>query len=342
MRRPHRNEAHPTQRFIAAASLALACACAPPVGPDSEDPTDRPDSGAGASSTDAGPAEVPGIRSSAIKPNVMLLIDRSGSMATPTDCGAASCPSRWDELLSLGSYLAEAKQLARLGLAVFPGYGQSCGVDANILVPLGDAENIDELILTAAAQSAPGGGTPLAAALDRVVEQGRLDDPQRDNILLIMTDGDPNCACPTNGDRACERASAVAAVERAVRRPVPIDIDVIGFSSSALSAQQTLTAMAAAAGDARYYQANTIEELIGTLYEVSVSRVPCKFNLDEWPEPGRLIVWMDGQQVAACTAQPCQRGYVYDPTTGVVVFEGETCAALRDGQHHQVWFDSRK
>jgi hypothetical protein len=273
------------------------------------------------------------------KPNVMLLVDRSGSMAEPADCGEASCPSKWDQLLALGAYLEEAKQMARLGLAVFPSPDSNgCSVSPSVLVSLSEADDVDERMMAAVQAIPPGGKTPVSAALDEVRRVGGLDDPSRDNILLVMTDGQPNCACDS-GDLLCEKQTAVAAVKRLVEADPPVDVDIIGFGTSAQNAHETLTAMAVAAGDEHYYQSDTIEELIGTLYDVALDNIPCTFYLDEWPEPDKLVVHFDDALLEPCTTEPCTSGYTYDPTTGTVDFHGDTCDALRDGQQHNVWFD---
>jgi len=269
----------------------------------------------------------------------MLLVDRSGSMAEPVDCGEARCPSKWEQLLGLQVYLTEAKQVANLGLSVFPSPDYNgCSVTNSVLVPLSGAPDVDDRMMAAIAEVLPGGRTPAAAALDQMRLNGGLDARDRDNTVVILTDGRPNCSCD-DSDPDCERNEAVDAVLRLENSDPPIDVDVIGFGTSALDAQETLAAMAEAAGDDRYYQSDTIEDLIGTLAEISVAKMPCTFYLDEWPEADQLIVWMDGEQVPVCTQDPCQAGYTYDPSQGIVDFHGDSCAALRDGERHQVWFD---
>jgi hypothetical protein len=302
-----------------------------PAGPvDPDDPPDDPPDDQ---------CDEPGICYNAVKANVMLLVDRSGSMSEPADCGQASCPSKWDQLLSLSAYLGEAKGLANLGLAVFPSPEYNgCEVAGGLLVPLSGHPDVDDHIMAAIAQVRPGGKTPIAAALDELRLSGAISDPDRDNTVVILTDGKPNCACENNDD-ACERDAVVAAIQRLENGDPPVDIDVIGFGASAHEAHETLAAMAQAAGDDHYYQSDTIEDLIGTMYEISVGKVPCTFDLDEWPEPDKLIVWMDDVQVPPCTTDPCESGYTYDPSEGVVEFHGVTCNALRDGEGHNVWFD---
>jgi hypothetical protein len=323
--------------------IALCAACGempeyPDDLPDSRsDGSVKPDGGSDESDTSY---DGPGIKYNPVKANVMLLVDRSGSMAEPADCGLASCPSKWEQLLSLGAYLAEASQLACLGLAVFPSPEYNgCEVSGGILVPLSCDSDVDERIMDAVARVVPGGRTPVASALDELRLFGGLDDPERDSTVVILTDGKPNCACGI-GDVACERDEAVAAVLRLENSDPPVDIDVIGFGASAREAHDTLYAMAQAAGDENYYQSDTIEDLIGTMYQIGAGKTPCTFYLDEWPEPDRLIVWMDDVQVPPCQTDPCESGYTYDQSEGVVEFHGTTCAALRDGERHHVWFDA--
>ncbi len=282
-----------------------------------------------------------GIGSESVRSNVLLLIDRSGSMAQPSSCGMASCPSKWDQILDLGGYLAEVKQGARLGAAFFPSTeSDACIVPSAPDVPISDALDIDEQIINAARRTRPGGSTPLAAALDMMRLHGGIDDRTRDNNLVILTDGTPNCSC-ADRNAACERDAAVAAVEMLANADPPVDVYVIGFGTSARTAQDTLRAMAQAAGHDDYYQADTVEELIGRLYQVAIENVSCTFGLDEWPDRADLIVWMDDEEVPACASEPCDAGYTYDPSIGEVNLEGATCAGLRDGLPHHVWFDSR-
>lgn len=289
---------------------------------------------------------VQGIAYEQPRPNVMLLVDRSGSMSAPGTCSEGACPSKWNQLLALGGYLEDVKAHATLGLTVFPDLeGDACGASAGTLVPLSDAADVDSQILAAVSRTAPGGRTPIAAALDALGRSGTLDDPDRENIIVLLTDGQPNCTC-ANEEVACEEASAVAAVSRLASRDVPIKVDVVGFGSSATAASQTLSAMATAAGTAlpgpvAYFEAETVEQLIGYLYQIAAGLAPCRFQLDELPEPENLVVHLDDAEVPVCTTTPCTAGYVYDRPRGEVELQGDSCQAIRDGACHSVWFESR-
>jgi hypothetical protein len=285
---------------------------------------------------------------SAIKPNVMLLVDRSGSMNDTLDCGQSSCPTKWRQLLALGSYLQAVKERARLGLAYFPSRRMSgCSVESSVEIPLSEAPDIDVQILGSLQSTSPGGNTPAAAALDEVGETGRLDATDRANVVVLLTDGRPNCAC--GGDIVCESDAAVAAVEALALRDPPVKVYVVGFGASLRDvAGETLAKMAEAGGTARaaegqpkYYQADTVEELVRLLYDVTRQVSPCDYQLAETPAAERLVVTLDGAEVAACTADGCTEGYGYDAAHGRVNFLGASCEKLRDGQGHELWFAER-
>lgn len=110
----------------------------------------------------------------ALKPNLMLVVDKSGSMDLPSDptdpdcgladggicgqgkqdlCDPAACPTRWSELqAATGEFLASRGEVARMGLAVFP-TSATCGSaegTAAVVVPVNDS-NDDSASLVATA-----------------------------------------------------------------------------------------------------------------------------------------------------------------------------------------------
>ncbi len=337
--------------YILVSTAATLLACAEPSAPVNA-PLQLPPPAPDASDDDAVDAAPPnqcpgagGIEYQQPAPNVLLLVDRSGSMGEPGACATSTCPTKWQQLLALGSYLGDVKTRARLGMNVFPAPGDpGCGVSSEPLVPISQAPDVDQQILQAVATVGPGGRTPIAAALDEIGDSGLLDDATRDNVVVLLTDGMPNCACEDDGE--CERDAAVAAVTALRNRAVPIRVDVVGFGYSADTASDTLSAMAVAAGtdlpgEVKYFRAGTIEELIARLYQVAAGLAPCRFSLDDRPPPAELVVHLDDTEVAACENAPCGAGYVYQEAQGMVELYGASCAAIRDGQCHQVWFERR-
>lgn len=162
------------------------------------------------------------ITAHAQKPDLYLLVDRSGSMNGPADpadpdctfadggtCGPAplpacpaSCPTRWDEMKdAMHSFLTTSGDVARMGLSFFPAQGTACDPSSAVEVQLnGSNDDSDSMkqtatdIDTAISAESPGGGTPSGASLDFVGETyAASDTSNRKKFILLLTDGLPNC-----------------------------------------------------------------------------------------------------------------------------------------------------
>ena len=197
------------------------------------------------------------VASRRLKPNVMLLVDNSGSMLSPVNpadpdcmvtntfglrvlCGSASavcptatCPTRTSELKSaMGTFLMNSGTIARLGLTVFPARDTAangvlgCDPSSDLAVQLPVPTPTDtgtEAALNATAQQAnmkiqqlgPQGGTPTAASLEflgtyaGLTESSADRDDFRDDFVLLLTDGLPNCN-GTNANNVCTGGPAAA------------------------------------------------------------------------------------------------------------------------------------
>jgi hypothetical protein len=182
---------------------------------------------------------------SSLKPNLMLLVDQSGSMLFPIDpsdprctsgCGPgapcpAGCPTRITELKSsMSQVLTDLGTKARMGLTVFPA-GNSCQAPTATLVPIpastaGDEDSGPLSASAGAARAAilaidPTGGTPTGAALGFLSTNQGLDlDDNRHDYVLLLTDGLPNCnegnanqMCSCNAALCGSCASGVCAAQ---------------------------------------------------------------------------------------------------------------------------------
>ncbi|CAM4463766.1 adventurous gliding motility lipoprotein CglB [Corallococcus exiguus] len=181
------------------------------------------------------------------KPDVMLLVDTSGSMTHPVNgqipactitvegsqiecgekypCDTAVCPTRWSELQgAMGPFLAESGKLVRFGLTTYPAPipplapGQSATV-AQLCMPAA-ADNASQSVraeiplnldsdqelqdyanlvndklqgIPNGGDNRPQGGTPTSASLEFVGTKMRANSEDRDQIIILLTDGLPNC-----------------------------------------------------------------------------------------------------------------------------------------------------
>lgn len=155
-----------------------------------------------------------------LKPNVMLLVDKSGSMEAPINpgnanctpgCGAgspcpANCPTRISDLRNaMGTFLTQSATDARMGLTFFPA-DTACTAPSSIEValppPTADDNGTDSVLTMNAStingriqNIVPVGGTPTAASLAFAGSTPGLRDngDSRDDYILLLTDGLPNC-----------------------------------------------------------------------------------------------------------------------------------------------------
>ena len=328
------------------------------------------------------------------KPNLMLLVDNSGSMLLPTDpsvasctvngalCGGstpcpASCPTRSSELKNaMSTFLARSGTIARLGLTVFPTPGGAAngllGCDASSDVAVRLPEGEDDAVLSANAQQiataiaglSPVGGTPTAGSLQFLSTYGALSqDDFRDDFVLLLTDGLPNCnganpnAVCSAPNAACECTTGSCSGSDPVRntcskgcldgdatvqqvkalRQRGIRTIVVGFGADVAggNAPAVLEAMAREGGFPRgcapgtvcsrsYFQARDGAELSAALEAIFETFQTCSFVLSARPSDPRLISVQVDQQ----TQQPGVT-YEYDATGNKVTFLGEVCDRLK-------------
>lgn len=169
---------------------------------------------------DAGPAPTCGgmpFAASPVKADVLLVIDKSGSMAeTPDGFGM----DKWTAMRSaLETALTMVKDDINIGLDLYP-FPDECTVPQgdDVRVPVQEGGKALPKILDALDASDPSGGTPTAAALARArryFTTGAGAALKGEHYVLLATDGGPNCnpklacgadACTVNLDGQCPMA----------------------------------------------------------------------------------------------------------------------------------------
>lgn len=247
------------------------------------------------------------VRAKAARPNLMVLLDTSGSMTQPVDpndpdcrdtngnlcggsipCDVSRCPTRWSEMrAAMSSFLDSSGSIARMGLTTYPAStgttATQCLASSSVKIPIPQVDDADTAALQNAAtqisneilnkpingSGGPSGGTPTAESVRFVGTQPELQTQERDDFVLLLTDGLPNCnpnnpnvgttacdcgatTCPNNPQVCLDRDASVAAVTE-LKTQKEIRTIVIGFGAdtAAGSGPATLNAMAEAGGFAR-------------------------------------------------------------------------------------------
>ncbi|MFO0555600.1 MAG: VWA domain-containing protein [Polyangiaceae bacterium] len=259
----------------------------------------------------------------AVPPNVLIVLDRSSSMTENIGGG-----TKWDiARTAINQIVGMFNTDVRFGLLLYPGVdlagdpGPQCGPGMIWVAPGPDSNT---QVTTTLNQANTSSGTPTAEALTSLVGYSGLADTTRDNIVLLITDGQSNCADP------------IPVVGQLLGETPSVKTYVVGFGAGVDPTE--LDAMAQAGGTARpqqpfYYQADDAAGLDAAFSTIVGSVLSCNYALAETPpDPNELYVWIDGTLVPNDAAN----GWTYDPATNQIIFNGQTCADLQSGAANQL------
>lgn len=195
-------------------------------------------------------------------PNVQILLDRSGSMLQPTTTGA----TRWQvATAAVKAVLAKYNGKFPIGMSFFPASQVTCNSHL-ATVPVYKSQAIIESAMNFIL---PTGSTPTGSALRDAQQLWPLQDPKRDQYIILITDGGPVC-----GGEPDTCNGSVAQIEAALKRNPPISTFVVGFGGGLTSAESAcLSRMALASGriskrPERYYRADNAAELNRALSDI--------------------------------------------------------------------------
>jgi hypothetical protein len=179
------------------------------------------------------------------KPNLLLLVDKSGSMDQPinpslaacqsggsvcgpstTPCNVNTCPTRWSELkTAMNNFLTNSGTVGRMGLVFFPKASPCTAPSlADVAVQIPNSKDVEAELQAAAEQInnqiqtvAVGGGTPTGNALKAMADYAPLlADDSRQDFVLVLTDGLPNCNESNPNDYSVDANSCRCTLEGGV------------------------------------------------------------------------------------------------------------------------------
>jgi hypothetical protein len=258
-----------------------------------------------------------------IPPNVLIVLDRSGSM----DDDLGNQGTKWEVALdAIGQVVTEHGDHARFGLSLYPGIdpecdeGEGCAPGA-VFVDVGPDTGMAIIDVLDSVKTCSL-GTPTAEALQGLQDYPGLEDLARSNFVLLVTDGQSTCEDPVP-------------VVAALREQGPeIKTFVVGFGDGA--DPNELNGMAEAGGtalpgDPKYYQADDAEALGGAFGEIVLSVLSCTFVLDMVPpDPDELYVYINDEAIVRDVMHV--DGWDYEPVPNRITFYGPACNLLQSGQ----------
>lgn len=260
----------------------------------------------------------------AIAPNLLILIDISGSMNIPPTAGGVQ------------SKLAIAKRAitqltttyqgrVNWGLATFPSDG-NCGPPAAPgWIPPGPGQ--EGVVSLATNELLAAGNTPINASIAAIQGSGLLSDPTRPNYLLFISDGAETC-----GGNNANTASRIGQMFTA-----GIGTFVVGFGSGV--DQTSLNAFAIAGGYPNpgignsYFAADNATSLQQALDAILQTVISCDFPLTQTPtDPNLVSADFDGVEIP----RNDPNGWTLDTATNTITFTGGACTQLKTGTVNQV------
>lgn len=287
-------------------------------------------------------------------PDVMIVLDRSGSMMRtsdsknpmdPKDMVPEGTPVRWSYTSeALKSVLESTQSDIAWGLKMFPTcvpglrWNQcdpnACHIEGGLTLPEIDQGVALANTISMAAPRLDTGATPMAPALDEAVSalKQRMGN-NRPKYILLATDGIPNCgveaASMMRKDSVNDEEGAIASVRAAKAAGFDVFVLGIGFMD------QTLNKLAeeggrARPGDTKYYSANDGASLKAALAEISAATVSCTISLGRQPpEEAQARVDVDDAEVVMDATDGWS--WATDDRTSITL-NGSHCTKLKRGE----------
>jgi len=265
------------------------------------------------------------IQASKQSPNIMMVVDESGSMQDPI---AGSSMSKWSALVgAVNQLLNTYAGSAQWGLSIFPHTpSNQCSAGQ---VDVAVAPNTTMTILSklnALTDQTIGGNTPTNSTLQAMLgSTAGLADATKANYVLLMTDGEPNCG----GDVS----SVKSTIGQLYSQAVPVRTFVVGIGDGTSSNPSALNSWAEAGHTARtgateYYQVNTVNDLQKAFADIVSGVASCTYNLSMKPADASLIVAYIG---GVAVPQDPTNGTTYDAASNTLEFHGTSCDQIKNG-----------
>lgn len=357
----------------------FACACSSEAVPDRSEPANNAPSratatpvatstaaaaGAAAPIVPASPSTVPVVTGSAAPatacevvqlvadptvPDMMIVLDRSGSMERG---------GRWQpSVAAVRKITTQLQDRIRFGLMLFPGDGSMTVTSTTpngsftISISGGDLCTSGKIDVPIADKNAsaigakldttlPNGGTPTSDSLMKLVNGFAMmdvgpDAMQHPKYVLLVTDGAPTCPNGMgNGDQPNQpdvdlTNTAVEALANAHVKTFVVGYDTATPGNEALASALDGFAQRGGTGDQKHRPVEDEASLTAALESITASIASCTFKLDKAPEHAEnVLVTLDGKQLN----QDDPNGWhLVDGRTVEIV--GGACTAFKSGPH---------
>jgi Mg-chelatase subunit ChlD len=332
--------------WLAACLLAAACGSDPKEGADSDDvfgvDGGRKDGGSGKGDDVCGAHTV---RSDRAIPDMLIVLDRSGSMARE---GNATRTDRWSGSRdAVQEVTAMFDTSIHFGLMTFPSAGGFGGGDqgrqcsaGSVNVPIGS--NTASAIAQTLSPMRASGYTPTAATLEAArdviggppVADQTLTSPK---FILLVTDGDPNCSEDWSASGGMggiappdpvARTESIAAIDKLTKQGV--QTFVVGFQTAGTDFSEQLDKMAAAGGTGQktHRSVDSGDDLAIVFQELAGRAASCSYSLAQKVDPEYVLVSVAGKTRRYNNTED---GWTMSDDGKTVSLTGAACDAAQKG-----------
>jgi hypothetical protein len=270
-----------------------------------------------------------------VAPNIMILLDRSGSMN-----GDAQGDTRWNVAkAAVGGITTQLSSDIRFGLATYSSClagGCSAGSVVVPIAPNNGAAINAFLASTVDQRSSDGRGlnadgkikylcdsgdpeTSTGKSLAALAVEPSLLDPSRTSAVILLTDGKENDECAADCDGPCG-AQGLLALSPSVKTYV------VGLGVNA----DAIDAIAKAGGTSASIATGNLSELSKAFDSIAAKVASCKYALGSPPpNTDRLFVYFDADLNAIPPSD--SEGWSYAAATRQLEFHGTVCDRLQAG-----------
>ncbi len=266
-----------------------------------------------------------GFELEAVPPNLMIVLDRSGSMDGDVQ---GSNKNRWEVAKDAIKQVTQTYDAdIRFGLVTFSGcdFFNECSPGEIIHPPQpNNAGAINSFLDPKGFLYLCNTGNPETSTGNTLLElvgYPLLQDPSRSNAVLLLTDGNENSECKDNTDGTMA-AAALHAQEQ------PVKTFAVGFSDGIIG---SLADIATAGGTGQPYNATNPQELEAAMQQIAQTVASCDFILNDTPpDEDKVYVFFDDMEPGI--PNDADNGWTYDPDTNTLKFHGEACDAIKNGE----------
>jgi len=271
-------------------------------------------------------------------PDLLVVLDRSGSMTEPPPVFPPVFDSKWTIMRNaLNSITAMKDTAIKFGLLEFPS-DQNCSADANAEV--GIALGTHTAFAGYFGSRSPGGNTPAHFALQSALAYYQsIPVNTAGRYVIFATDGLPNCS---GGDpNVASDNETVAAVTALYMAGIPTY--VLGFGTFGQNTGVLNNAAVAGGkpkpGSTKFYEANNANDLNMALQAIAGGIIvpSCTYQLASAPpDPNNVTVTVNGMVVPRSPSHTM--GWDYYPNAMTITFFGSYCSQIQSGAITNVSF----